>query len=98
MAFEASFRTTVVQIAVRRALPVGIAAWTLWSGAPADRQQQIGTHAEVFLDDSAKAFLKTEARITVADSGLEEGRGLAFDQKGHRLYVADAWDGVYTCK
>jgi hypothetical protein len=42
-------------------------------------------------DDS----LDYDVRIEVLDSGLIEGRGLAYDADGGRLIVADAWEPLY---
>lgn len=44
------------------------------------------------LDDDS---LDYSVRIEVLDSGLIEGRGLAYDRDRARLIVADAWDGLY---
>jgi hypothetical protein len=44
------------------------------------------------LDDDS---LDYNVRIEVLDSGLIEGRGLAFDPNAARLIVADAWEGLY---
>jgi sugar lactone lactonase YvrE len=44
------------------------------------------------LDDNG---LDYNVRIEVLDSGLIEGRGLAYDPDKMRLIVADAWEGLY---
>ena len=44
------------------------------------------------LDDDG---LDYNVRIEVLDSGLIEGRGLAYDRDKARLIVADAWEGLY---
>jgi gluconolactonase len=44
------------------------------------------------LDDNG---LDYNIRIEVLDSGLIEGRGLAYDGDRARLIIADAWEGLY---
>jgi sugar lactone lactonase YvrE len=44
------------------------------------------------LDDNG---LDYNVRIEVLDSGLIDGRGLAYDPDNMRLIVADAWEGLY---
>ncbi len=44
------------------------------------------------LDDDG---LDYSVRIEVLDSGLIEGRGLAYDGDQTRLIIADAWEGLY---
>jgi sugar lactone lactonase YvrE len=44
------------------------------------------------LDDDS---LDYNLRIEVLDSGLIEGRGIAYDRDQARLIVADAWEGLY---
>jgi sugar lactone lactonase YvrE len=44
------------------------------------------------LDDSG---LDYNVRIEVLDSGLIDGRGIAYDPDKARLIVADAWEGLY---
>ena len=44
------------------------------------------------LDDDS---LDYNVRLEVLDSGLIEGRGLAYDRDKARLIVADAWEGLY---
>jgi len=67
------------------------------------KRHQIGTVGLLY-DARAKCVVETKARATVLDSGLVDGRGLALsdyrvDEQGNKaavLYVADAWEGVYT--
>ena len=44
------------------------------------------------LDDDS---LDYTVRIEVLDSGLVEGRGIAYDRNFERLIVADVWEGLY---
>lgn len=44
------------------------------------------------LDDDS---LDYTVRIEVLDSGLVEGRGIAYDRNRERLIVADVWEGLY---
>jgi gluconolactonase len=44
------------------------------------------------LDDDS---LDYNVRIEVLDSGLIEGRGVAYDRNLGRLIIADAWEGLY---
>ena len=46
-------------------------------------------------DDLGDDSLDYNLRIEVLDSGLIEGRGLAYDRDKARMIVADAWEGLY---
>lgn len=54
---------------------------------------EIGSKALVY-DHRAVNFLNFNARVSVIDSSLEEGRGLAYDFRRFGLLIADRWEGV----
>lgn len=90
----------VEQVAARLIIPVIAAIGGIWIALdkPALRHE-IGTTAIVY-DRGADPFVggeKRRRRIQVVDSGLENGSGLAFDERNKTLYFNDAWDAIGHC-
>ena len=88
---------------IRLIVPVLLVTLGMWYDRVNGRSRhEIGTHAIKFEEERAKAFLAQSVsgfggeRIVVVDSGLEEGRGVAF--ANDHIYFADAWDVIFGCR
>ena len=89
-------REAFQQIAVRIGVLVGVLAAVVWFATRQNRTSyQIGSRPIVY-DGRARNFIGN-GRIRIIDYGLEAGRGLAYDSKTDRLFLADAWDAIQVC-
>jgi sugar lactone lactonase YvrE len=97
MSQEAPGKTVMTRVARRLGvlivLLIGLYAYA-GQGDDASRRHRIGTSYLAY-DQRAQCVL-TKERAIVLDSGMQDGRGVAFTwhEGTPRLYVADAWEGM----
>jgi len=92
-----AFRNIVARLLV----PIAIVAVVARCDGTGSSPHLIGSRAISFDADRAAIFLvdgkrSMPGRITVLDSGLEEGRGVTFAD--NHVYFADAWDAIFVCQ
>jgi hypothetical protein len=101
MTFESDSWTVFRRIVARLLFPILVVAVAAWRDNSGPSTHQIGSRAIYFDRGRAPTFLAVDAasapeRIAVLDSGLEEGRGVAF--ANDHVYFADAWDAIFICQ
>jgi hypothetical protein len=100
--FQSQTLGTTGQVAVRTV--IGAAALMILGmtiGHPFSAEfppDSIGSAPIVYAVDRAQTAIFLQNRIRVVDSGLYEGRGLGYFDRAQRLFIADAWEGLFTCE
>src|SRR5262245_36691460 len=84
----------VMQISLRTGPIVAAAvASFFWNGSPS--MDAVASMPVIYNTFAARPAITPHTRIRLLDSGLPDGRGIAYDETS-RLLVADAWDFVFA--